>query len=437
MPGFGALIVGISAVFAVCCVALWRRSWHLFALSFVAGLMLSRWRIDLGLLTLRLDQLAVLSLAACLVAMRQPRGLPGSHRALRWLLLGYLAVGAVSGLRSPSPVWQVARSTALLGTSVIGFLLPSLLYSRGFALAQMARWVVGAAGIAGALATLSWLVSYLGGPTIGIQQDPTDPTLRLAYLTFFEANLLGAFLAASLVLAIFDQVSLRPWSGRLRRGAQIGIALGLLSTLTRGSWIACAAGLVVASFALRAGAAPSRHSRLLPKALSISLAVVVAIAMSATVRSVVSRRITDLFEFSTGSGLGRLRIMELALDEWADSPLIGHGFFSFAEHLPGSPADAQAWIPSLHLSLLHDTGLVGAATVTAFFLLLLWRLARRSPRGVAAPWMGVVVCLLVAGQATQAQILPFFWILLGMAAIAVDARGPATRPSPQLARTSA
>jgi O-antigen ligase len=123
-----------------------------------------------------------------------------------------------------------------------------------------------------------------------------------------------------------------------------------------------------------------------------------------------------------------------ALDDIADSPLLGHGTSSF--QLLFAPGAAESivgtnvpWIANSELRILHDTGAIGLGLFLLFLGALLrkaWPLLRRGsePALLALLTSAVVYC--VSFQATEGTILAFPWVHLGLigCVVAMELKNP-------------
>ncbi len=106
----------------------------------------------------------------------------------------------------------------------------------------------------------------------------------------------------------------------------------------------------------------------------------------------------------------RLDVIPVAVEDWGRDPIIGLGADSFDQR-------HQDHIAILAVATLYESGVVGFAGLTigfALILLALWRASRRSAAGpMSAAYLGSLVCLLVAYQATNAINFAEIWLLAG------------------------
>lgn len=246
---------------------------------------------------------------------------------------------------------------------------------------------------------------------------------------FEEANLLAAYLSI-VALVLLAHISLKSeWKGR---GSYIYIGLGLilmalLLTYTRAAWI----GFVLGSVCLLVLLRPQKNI-FNPRSLAllIGLAVIfIAVGIplgnyiTATTggeKGGLSDRISNLTNFSEGSGEGRAEIETLAINRWEENPLLGRGTLS----MPKTDLTRIAqggWLYSSIVQSLHDTGLLGAiflmwiyigGIVIGFkgYLKSTTKFWRATMAGGTLGW----VALAVASQASSSVWLAFSWVYLGM-----------------------
>jgi O-antigen ligase len=122
---------------------------------------------------------------------------------------------------------------------------------------------------------------------------------------------------------------------------------------------------------------------------------------------------------TTNTAEFRLERIPAAVAEIRTSPIIGLGAASFGQRhaLVGNVAGIPDYIAILALSVVYETGLLGAGALAVGFLLaflLLFRASRRSA-GEAAAFSAALVSLLVAYQVTSAIFASFIWVILGAA----------------------
>jgi hypothetical protein len=135
----------------------------------------------------------------------------------------------------------------------------------------------------------------------------------------------------------------------------------------------------------------------------------------------------------------RLDRIPTALRDLPGDPVIGLGANSFGQrHLDPSQINAPDHIAILAVAALYESGVVGSSGLAigfALILLALWRTSRRPIVGpLAAAYIGCLVSLLVAYQATNALNFSLIWLLAGAGmAIAVRVSPDENRVTEQVA----
>ena len=257
------------------------------------------------------------------------------------------------------------------------------------------------------------------------------------YGTQYEANLFGSYTAccAIMFLAYFmlSHEPRRAWYGW---GFAITL-LGALVSLARSVFLALpVAAAMVIWVSLKKG--QFRIRRVAPLVLGVGLLLV---AVSPLVMKLVRERFStvDLSEITADNTTWeRLVQMAVAVEDIQARPVLGTGTASF--HLFFDPNDfpvgfagdeeEPGWISNTPLRILHDTGVVGLMV----FLLFLGYLAvgvRKAARNATARNAAILIALSAGGvlyaiafQATEATMLAFTWVHLGLLAAAVTILQP-------------
>lgn len=318
-------------------------------------------------------------------------------------LFGWIAVVGLSSLLSPHRDLAVPN-TALLALGPVVALAPALRSLREGSLQAhhlSAAWVVGGA-VAGAWVLWRYVLLAPGGPGNLPQLGP-----NAAGTVLVASSLLGVGLAAG-----------GGGMGILGAAAQIPILAGLLATLSRGSWIGWAAGLL--SFAVLAGARSRRHLWL-AGALLASAATAVAAYPPVQARA--------LSAVDPQRNQDRQLLWRASLRMAADHPWVGVGFGAFVREypkyqLPGDPNTTPPFAHNLPLSLAAETGVAGLLAFLAFTAALFrwgWRTLQRAPPGEFLPEAGAVAALvgILAQQLVDGTLQSFhlglgFWLLAAL-----------------------
>jgi len=295
--------------------------------------------------------------------------------------------------------------------------------------------------------TLASVSNHVFGTTWGVEVGQYG-SIPGTYGTQYEANLFGSYTGCIavmfLTLFLLSRERTRFWYGW---GAMLALLAAVFS-LARSVLLGLPIPILAVFFiSVRKGQFELR--RLLP--LAIGLGLVLAM-LSPFVLEYIGQRFstlgTDDLDYDP-STYGRLVQMTAALQDVSVHPVFGTGtssfqlLFDYSEWF-GPVADnvednGGAYIGNTPLRVLHDTGVVGLAV----FLVFLATLARASYRAlrVATHSTKVSIVALSAGlllyaitfQATEATLLTFTWIHLGLLAAAATvalnhARPPESAP---------
>jgi hypothetical protein len=296
-------------------------------------------------------------------------------------------------------------------------------------LRTVARIIVGAGALSAAVAILLTLLYRLHLGQFGVGVDPVTGLCK-TYGTMYEANLLGSYLAASLVfsLVVGQYMAPRWFAGGSRALMVVGIGL----TVTRAIWFSVLVGALVLLGLAVIERVRMRKRQLMAVVIGCGLTLgawggLLQIASSHPCGPV---RASELS--TEGSINGRVASHVLALKEWASSPIWGLGTGSTRAHLTNDPN--QPWISSQAIAELHDTGVIGFVLVFGLLGLLLWALIRwRRPPDRSERWFryglaASVVTMMAAFQATTGVLMEFPWLFVGVAIGVLYAPPPAARP---------
>lgn len=305
-------------------------------------------------------------------------------------------------------------------------LLAGILAARASGDVRGARAIFGAVAATGAAIALAMAVVAA--------QSPLGPVLavltKTVDLPWGRSNYLAGLLAVALPLALALVVTARG-AGRLAWGAAtVAIALGLVLSASKGALLACVAGFALALVGAGRAGRPWR-------VLGFGLLALGVLAFAASpLREVAAYRLLpSALDFSAGE---RMRLYTLALEQFAQHPLLGVGLNNFsvvAHRLRGVDTVPH----NFTLGFLAETGLVGAGVVTAWAVALAaalrapWRAARaagdaRLEALALGPW-AVFLVALVHNQFESTLYGEQFKVLLFLVAGAAWGLARATPPA--------
>jgi hypothetical protein len=410
-------LLAFALIGGVVLVLLARLPFRVLVPGLVLGAFASRVAVDVATVSIRPEHVLTLLLALALVVrgwghalLRQAFAAPAG------LLLAYVLYSTViSAVSSES----FLRSAVILGWLALDWILvASLLTIRPSRelIHDALAWGVAISG-AGAIAV--WVLGAATGSTLGLQQANDEPPA--AYFLSYEANILAGFLVLG-GLTLLGSGSGRRRSWRTA-AAFVGFA-ALPVTQTRAAVLALAVGLGVL-LVLSADARMRRRLAVLAAAAGIGATAVIASGAVDVQR--LFGKFTALLDLTSGNGGYRVTIAKMALGDLdsAQAVLFGLGTNSFSQrHLdPTRPGEnVEAYLATLPLQILYDTGLVGVLLIAALVVSLLRR-ARASARAWA-----VLAAFAVVSAATSPLWFASTWLFAVLACLPTGRRALSTTP---------
>jgi O-Antigen ligase len=242
--------------------------------------------------------------------------------------------------------------------------------------------------------------------------------------SLWEPNIFGSYCTCFAVMFLFYFLDCSPKNSWYLAGFFV-TTVGALLSLARQSWICLIAiGGLVLVYNLRTNNIRIKH--LAPIVAGVLLAIVVG----ANAVQELSERVASF----TGEAaedptvVRRVQMVALATSDILGHPIIGQGTGSLgilyiADSDTTYEGVDRAWLGSLFVGIVHDTGLVGMAIFVCFAIALgrrAWRVIAGSVRSasrtaVGALFAGLLV-LLIAYQFTDASTFAFTWIEFGLMA---------------------
>ncbi|NWL35199.1 O-antigen ligase family protein [Paenarthrobacter nitroguajacolicus] len=387
----GVLLLATSGLVASWCIVF-------------AGATFNGLSIDLGFLSVRPEHLTLVVFVIMLYHMRMrriPATLRKSRLPLICLAFGFIFWSAIISLGSPSPtasLWIVFQYA--LG---IVWLLPFA--SLGGEKAKLVK--AGTFVFAGV--TLVSLMGYLGrvlglGAELGVSQQSG----RLQGFSF-EPNIFASQAVVWLGVLYVWRSSLH----RLDRLAAAVIVVGVLFAGTRSAWLALVAIIALAVLnVLRRG---STRSVIVAGAIGVigvaAPFVFSTLASAGLLGSEITYRLDNLLESDSGTGAYRIDNFELAfsdLSTW-DSWWTGLGANSFSQyHTIDSTGTGPAYLGSLWITLVYDSGFIGLALFCGLFISI-WRLSERRAESLA-----IFVAIAICAAFTNFLWFQYAWLSLAM-----------------------
>jgi hypothetical protein len=415
--------------------------WPALFAVLVATAVATTAHFDVGVVTIRPEQLALLLLVA-LAGSRFRRDLAWGWT--EWVLVAFLVFQIVPTVLHAPSLSGSLRGLAQEILAAGAFLVVAAIAGRADRLATATRIFLGVTGGATAFGLIALLSTFALCTSWGVTFDPDLGGFAVKGLAQ-EHNLFGSMAAAGAIAFGVLWLERSPLFSRRLTAAGLSMCfLGLVASLTRGAWL----GFTVAAVAAAGGAAlgvagggagPSsvegnrRRPRFGRRGAAVASAVLVASGLLLWAALAKGPCPGPGGPAGPGGGPGRSvlntestsvrsLIWKDALADIRHSPVIGLGTNTFQQRhawpVIGGP-DNPLFLSNLFLRPLYDGGVVGLVLFLAFLVPLLWPggMVRKDPgeTGVIARAMVFAwIALAVAYVFTDATILIWPWIPLGL-----------------------
>ena len=367
------------------------------------------------------------------ILAREPLRLPRSP--LHAPLMALAAVVLASSLLGPYPVLGLRAWAAAAMYVLFGYVYLIATWRGPGRAERLYPWIVGSAAVWGIFGSLRVLAD--------------GASLRSAYHAarpfFAEHGAYGAYLAMILPLAILLTVERRGQSRVLYGAAATLIAVGILLSFTRASWV----GIAVVLPLLAALWALGRRS-LAPVAWLgglAAVAVVTLVVMGAS--ESISRHVETIGEATDVSNLERVNRWMAAVEMAKSRPLLGVGYAAYPivyheyrRKILLTELAYQRMGPHSELfRLLSENGILGVLAA-GWLMIACIRVGVRASRDAPDPGTRLLALAVLAGLGTWwihglfrtyidlEKVAVPFWASLGVLAAVGAARDQASRPSP-------
>jgi O-antigen ligase len=354
------------------------------------------------------------------------RGRLQLNRLDYWILffVGANFLSSAFGSSDPASTlrWAVQNCLAVLFYFLIRVLVQdSKLLGRAFDI-----WLVVAVAES-VYGIFSYASHQVFGTTFGVMVGQYLNDVAAPFGSMYEANLFGAYAASTAVACL----SLYLFAGHRLRYLICFLVTGIAAFISFSR-----AGLV--ALLLVGGYLFSKSHRNSAEKASRKFVAVGALVLlflvlfSGPLGQIVRERFANLFYegLTEETAISRVIVMQEALQEIPGHLLIGRGTASFNltfdwnRFIPSWASD-KTWIGNAPLRILHDTGLLGLASIVGFFVTAWIKIRHRlkipSPKDclVVALWAGIMIYA-ISFQFTDGTILAFTWVQLGLLASAVS-----------------
>jgi hypothetical protein len=435
----GFLLLGLVLIPAG--VYLFSRNLTFSLAALIIASAIPRFFVEIGAMKARPEHLvaALLCLAAVFIYKR-------AEEAPKWifadaLLLAYIALNLFSSaFRSVEPAqtlkWCVQQILVIAFYFLVRLLAGNV---ERFHLAVNIMLLAGM--IEGLYAAVCFYSNLLFKTEFGLDPGQYEHVPGV-YGTQFEANLLGSYCAACLVLMIV--MYFRKNEGRYLWGIALTY-LGMLFSFSRAAMLAAGVALVTLAVYAKASRAAKRGTVLKIGAVLL----LVSVLVGASLAPLYAERFSTLDTsdpYADENTKVRLLVLGVAVEHIIENPVFGSGTSSFQlmfdyKEIGYFEAQDSGWIGNTEMRILHDTGLLGLATFTWFVLHLIVRGVKVARRSGSPELIGLLlssVVYLLAFQATEGTLLAFSWVQLGMiaAAIAVYTKADAEAKAAKSAATA-
>lgn len=410
--------------------------------TLIVAALLTRYRFDVGPVSIRPEQIAALTVAALggfqLLIRRGRLRMP----LAAWFALAWWGMNVISGIFfSPRLVTGIQNSIRLSLLALTFILIINLISDRQQW--RLAILIFLGAGIVEAAFGIVARALYPLGINLGVQVawNFTEP---IPYGTFEEGNLFGshtgswAIVLATMILANGVHVPrIRTWLSQgkllhhvfsrqtLRLLGLLILLLALFLSLSRGAWLMFVAGMALLwlVYTWNAWHTVNRFLLLLTAVPFLVFSIAAIAPLLPSTWPFVERIQSFLNLSSDPTFSARLSDWMLALDDWRRQPLTGWGPGSFYD-IYGELRAHPAWISNLSIRLLQETGLIGTGLFLGFtlslFLPVLKTLHRSQMKAERMMLLGLSISLLVlwglAYQSTDGIWLSASWVHAGLLA---------------------
>jgi O-antigen ligase len=347
-----------------------------------------------------------------------------------YFLIAYVALNFFSSaFTSPEPAktlrWAVLQTVVILPY----FLLRLLVQTRDMLWNTWVALLI--AGGAGALyGCIAFASNRLFGTSFGVETEQYG-TIPGTYGTQYEANIFGSYTACVAIMFLVGYLMSRHKNRRWWwvAGFLVG-TLGLMISLSRAVLLSFpVAALVV--FWMTAKAQHLDSKRVVKIAMVAAVVLLLSTPFLVPMLRERFETLSSVNALEDDTTVTRLIQMKVAVDNIRDHPIFGTGtasfqlFFHWEDYVPGGMGDGGGWVGNTPVRVLNDTGVVGLTALLGFLALLAWRFRKvahysdHRTRTVLVGLMCGTALYAMTFQSTEATILAFTWVHLGLLASGV------------------
>jgi O-antigen ligase len=347
----------------------------------------------------------------------------------RLLLLFFIWSFAISFLLSPNHKYSLVETINLLSSASVYFVLTNLLRSKKN-INKYFKSFLWAGILSTSYGIIIFVLSIIGLKIYGVNLNENGSMAYGVFATMREPNIFGSFSLIYFILSLVIILSLPKEKRKYNKLVVYLIfssGLGLFLSFTRGVWLAAIVGVIITLGTNKEISNYIRKKGTSIFLLAIFVFFILIIGNILISNSIIRYKISHLFDYSGGTGAGRIDIWENAFKSFLESPWFGRGTYSYAAiyspELVGSGGqESVAWIGNLFLTLLHDTGIIGMVIFLGMTFVLLKEGIKSakwfmdvSPMNAAISYGFCIslVCLIIAFIFTTGFSYVYAWSVLG------------------------
>ncbi len=352
-----------------------------------------------------------------------------SRKRVRWdhpdyWIAAFVAINFISstfGSSAPASTlrWALQNSLAVLPYFFIRIMVRDL-----ETLEKAFRILLALGVLESAYGIFCYVSHQVFGTSVGMEIGQYMVDVAAPYGSMYEPNIFGFYAGCSAVMFL----TLYLLKDHSRTVYLLGFLISSLATVlsfSRAALLVLAISVCWVFWKTRSAKSGRRRSL-----TTIVLAAAMILAIAGSGLSILRQRFGDLFVegLAEGTTIVRVIAIEEALKEIPDHPLLGSGTASFnltfdwTTYFPDWTGD-RTWIGNWLVRVIHDTGLIGLATLLGF-LVSVWRKVRTGLRSGSSA-VPVLVALVVGTvlyvicfQSSDGSVLAFTWVQLGFLASA-------------------
>ncbi len=324
-------------------------------------------------LNIRFDQLLAVILSFILI-LRIMRGaqklyidLPGKF------LIMFFAISFFSSyFYSPDKNYSIIETINILSAASIYFLIPNFINSNKNEKKFLKVFVLSGIFMCG-LGVLLFILAHLGITDYGVNLTVNPPAIAYGvYSTMYEPNIFGSYSVIYFIYSL-NIILIKDFSTASKRIFLFLLffsATGVFLSFTRGVWLAAIVASII-SIVLLKRRYPLKLilSNFIKYLLGVGL--IIAISLGYMISDTfLLYKIDNFLNASSGTGYGRLQIWSIALEDISKRLILGSGTYSFAAIY--SPSSHNAWIGNFLITVIHDTGIIGAFLFLSFLSILIF-----------------------------------------------------------------